>query len=95
MNIHWCTQINTNKTDDTVKRYFTALSIRTWAILIENFSEKLTVDHKHDFLWRRSEWKLRMAVIVDDVAVVEESGERDLFYFDIPNGGASVKYFVL
>ena len=36
-----------------------------------------------------------MAVIVDDVAVVEESGERDLFYFDLPNGGASVVYFVL
>ena len=36
-----------------------------------------------------------MAIIVDDVAVVEESGGRDLFYFDLPNVGVSVEYFVV
>ena len=35
-----------------------------------------------------------MAIIVDDVAVVEKSGGRDLFDFDLPNEGASVEYFV-
>ena len=34
-----------------------------------------------------------MAIIVNDVAVAVESGGRDLFYFDLPNGGASVEYF--
>ena len=36
-----------------------------------------------------------MAIIVDDVAVVEESGGRDLFYFDLPNVGAGVGYFAV
>ena len=36
-----------------------------------------------------------MAIIVDDVDVVEESGGRDLFYFDLANEGASVEYFVV
>ena len=36
-----------------------------------------------------------MAIIVGVVAVVEKSGERDLIYFDLPNEGASVEYFVV
>ena len=36
-----------------------------------------------------------MAIIVDDVAVVEGSVGRDMFYFDLSNGGASVEYFVV
>ena len=36
-----------------------------------------------------------MAIIVDDVAVVEKSGGRGLFYFDLPNEGASIEYFVV
>ena len=36
-----------------------------------------------------------MAIIVDDVAVVEESGGRDLFYFNLPNGGVGVEYFAV
>ena len=36
-----------------------------------------------------------MAIIVDDVAVVEKSFGRDLFYVDLPNEGASVEYFVV
>ena len=36
-----------------------------------------------------------MAIIVDDVGVVEESGGRDLFYFGLPNRSASAEYFVV